>query len=246
MDSGEYFDRINVSFDVAYRELTRELVDSGTTQVVSLGVGIDTILEDCLRERPDVKGFAVDFDKTIGRRVELLDRFAIPHAAVSQIGADMRDSARVFDTLRNAGFDRSRPALVCIERVLCYLDREAVVDLFAMLDEFLAPGSYVAYDVLNSAVNLHKPDAWGDMLHFFPDDLDDFHHFAVVRAYNEKQRQTRAGLAPLSMYFLPNASRAEFTSGIPQCYTVLARKSRLGGDPPRWTGDELTRCSCLA
>ena len=131
-------------------------------QVVVLGGGFDLrILE--LTEGEPVRAFDVDQKETQALKLEVMGKAGIAHDHVTYLPVDFRREAWV-DTLRQGGFDPSRPTYWHWESVSLYLDEAVVRETLRQIGELSAPGSVLAQDVYGTALTRPRDPLLGAAL----------------------------------------------------------------------------------
>jgi methyltransferase (TIGR00027 family) len=128
-----------------FDDYLQRCLQSGTSQVVILGAGLDSrAYRGDLLQR-GVKTFEVDHPATQASKVERLKKVlgTIP-AHVAYVPIDFNDET--LDKLLACGFDRSLKTLFIWEGVTYYLDAEAVEATLAWVRANAAPSSAIIFD----------------------------------------------------------------------------------------------------
>ncbi len=125
-------------------DLVQEQAESGVSQYVILGAGLDTFVQ----RRPDMASkvtvFEIDQPETQAwKRQRLIDLgYGVPEW-LTLVPVDFEKGDSWPDRLAEAGFDKSKPAVVASTGVSMYLTREANATTLRQIAE-LAPGSTLA------------------------------------------------------------------------------------------------------
>jgi len=98
-------------------------------QVLVLGAGVDSKLEQNFANYTDTKIFVVDFANVLDTRG--------PKEHEIQVTADLRDTEALKTALTKAGFDFSASSVVVLECVACYLSPAKVSSLMSFISENL-------------------------------------------------------------------------------------------------------------
>lgn len=120
--------------------------ERGLRQVVLVAAGMDA--RAWRLEWPEaVRVFEIDQPEVLAYKAEKMATTGAPlrchrHAVPLDLREDWPRS------LREAGFDATRPALWLVEGLLVYLDEPAVAQLFARIDACSAPGSVALFDAI--------------------------------------------------------------------------------------------------
>ncbi len=128
-----------------FDDYLKKHVESGTTQVVILGAGLDSrAYRDELLRRA-VKTFEVDHPATQASKIERVKKvFGKIPATVVYVPLDF--NVETLDQLLAYGYDRSLKTLFIWEGVTYYLDAEAVDATLAWVQANAAPGSAIIFD----------------------------------------------------------------------------------------------------
>jgi len=123
--------------------LTEDTVgDSGVSQYVALGAGLDTF--GC--RRPGIAAFEVDHPATQSWKRQRLREAGIavaPGLAFVPVDFERENFA---DGMVRAGFDSDKPAVVAWLGVVPYLEKQTVFGTLTTLAQMLAKGSHVIFD----------------------------------------------------------------------------------------------------
>jgi methyltransferase (TIGR00027 family) len=135
-----------------------EAIARGTTQVVIIGAGMDSL---ALR-RPgfpgDVEVFEIDHPATQEFKLKRLSDVGVPQTAgVHYVPADLNTTG-VDAVLDGSGFDGGRPAFFSWLGVTAYLTREANLKTFRAIASCGATGSEVVFNYLDQRSIFDAPD----------------------------------------------------------------------------------------
>lgn len=125
----------------ALRDHARAAVDSGCSQVVVLGAGLDTLCIELRARYPALRCIEIDHPATQGVKRRALEMDA---HRIDFIAADLAHQP-LSEVLRACpAFDRDAPTLFVAEGLLMYVPQDAVAGLFAQMAA-AAPDSRVAF-----------------------------------------------------------------------------------------------------
>ncbi|WKE66332.1 class I SAM-dependent methyltransferase [Gallaecimonas kandeliae] len=114
------------------RQVINRLTE-GTTQIVNLGAGFDTLAWRLHRRYPGVTFIEIDHPATNAEKRDALSQAGQPAANLHLIAADLAEQSLAEVLGDFAGFERARETLFICEGVLMYLEADAVQSLFASL-----------------------------------------------------------------------------------------------------------------
>jgi len=134
-------------FDDCLQRITAE---EGMRQVVLMAAGLDTRVFR-LSWPDQTRFFELDQPAVLGYKEKVLrSAGALPACARQTIGVDLTEPWEA--ALVAAGFDRKQPAAYLLEGFLFYLETEGLERILDEVAVLAAPGSWLGFDVVNSAV----------------------------------------------------------------------------------------------
>jgi len=129
--------------------LLRIVQEDGVRQVVILAAGLDTRAFR-LEWPASMQVFEMDQGAVLERKQTILDQAgAKPTCERHVIAADLADGWEA--SLTTAGIDSAQPTIWLLEGFLFYLSPEDLAALLGRVMKASSPGSYLAFDAINSA-----------------------------------------------------------------------------------------------
>ncbi len=119
------------------QQQTERAVANGTTQVIVLGGGFDTLAWRLARRFPTVGFFEIDLPETQAAKLALLHDAGAPPGNCTYLPADLSTTDLEVVLSHAPGFDATACTLVIIEGVLMYLPPAAVKALFTTIRTLL-------------------------------------------------------------------------------------------------------------
>lgn len=142
-----YFDQLMVVRHKLFMEEIQALIEkeSGIRQVVSVGAGYCTMVNDIMHKNAHIKGFEVDRSVVIDRKKKRV----VQHYSPIQIACNLEtESESLYDKLKQSGFDTTLQSLFFLEGMLYYLPSfNAISTLFQQLSYLMPPSSFLLFDM---------------------------------------------------------------------------------------------------
>jgi methyltransferase (TIGR00027 family) len=129
-----------------FDDYIHECLQSGTSQLVILGAGLDSraYRDDILKEVDRI--YEVDHPATQANKIERVKKiFGKISSKITYVPVDINDET--LNKLLTHGFDRSIKSLFIWEGVTYYLNAEAVYATLAWVQANAAPGSSIIFDI---------------------------------------------------------------------------------------------------
>lgn len=119
--------------------------DHDITQIVSIGSGYCSIIQNLLTKNKNLIGFEVDLDEIIQKKLESKNINFLS----KQISCDLiTDMSKLSNELENEGFDPKKHSIVFMEGLLYYLpDMNYILRLFESLSYLMSDNSYLLFDM---------------------------------------------------------------------------------------------------
>jgi methyltransferase (TIGR00027 family) len=129
-----------------------EAIAGGTSQVIVLGAGFDTLALRMAGRYPHVRFIEVDLPNTQTAKKHVMEKIGFPAAHnCALMPADLAKT-KLADVLQNVpGFDTAAPTLIILEGVLMYLTEGDVTALFDDLRKFFTGQLKVVFGALSSS-----------------------------------------------------------------------------------------------
>lgn len=122
---------------------TLDAIENGTTQIISLGAGFDTLTWRLHSRYPDIQFVEIDHPATSREKTEAFSKAGQSPDNLHFLPVDLaeHDLAKVLES--NDCFDANKKTLFICEGVLMYLNLDAITTLFKILKQFNAESNFV-------------------------------------------------------------------------------------------------------
>ena len=135
----------------------RDGIDTGTTQILILGAGYDTVGWRLAPEFPSVNFFEIDHPATSSLKTKGIDAMGQRDNLI--LIAEDLSKRKLVDVLKsNESWDQSARTVIIAEGLVMYLPPEAVRDLFRQSATVVGVGSRMAFTYIPSGAD-GRPDA---------------------------------------------------------------------------------------
>ncbi|MFT4930059.1 MAG: methyltransferase (TIGR00027 family) [Phenylobacterium sp.] len=128
--------------------LTRQAISDGTTQVVMLGAGFDTLSWRLHQQHAEVNFIEIDHPATQAVKAQALNKQGNKGSNMHFLSVDFAKQDLKTRLGGLAEFDPERPTLFICEGVLMYLSEKDVTLLFDSIRDLTGSGSQFIYSVL--------------------------------------------------------------------------------------------------